>query len=112
MKGQNLRERFENLLAEYKISLAQLHKNTGVPLTTLKRIKNDLFANPTLSSLAPIADFFSITINQLVGIDPLPTDLPLGVYIEKRDTWTAVPLISWEQAISWPNCQNEISKPN
>ena len=42
----------------------------------------------------------------------MPTDLPLGVYIEKRDTWTAVPLISWEQAISWPNCQNEISKPN
>lgn len=101
--GKKLSETLTILLEEAKVTMAQLHKNTGVPLTTIKRLKNNGNANPTVNSLLPIADFFSISLNQLLGIDPLPHHRPIGVYAEKRGLWTAVPMISWQQVSQWPN---------
>lgn len=101
--GKNLRDTFIKLLNETKVSLHQLSQNIDTPISTLKRIKSDSNANPTINSLLPIANFFSVSLNQLLGIEPLPTDRTVGVYMEKRELWTRVPIITWQQAVLWPN---------
>ena len=99
----NIAAVIKKLLSRHKLSLVELHKRTGVPLTTLKRIKNNPAANPTISSLLPLADFFTISVSQLLGIYPLPDDTHIGAKQEKRDLWRNVPILSWEQASTWQN---------
>jgi SOS-response transcriptional repressor LexA len=102
MLTEKLGSSIEKLMGLHHINMHQLHKNTGVPLTTINRIINDKNVNPTITSLIPIADFFGITLNQLMGIDPLDSDLLVGIYARKRDLWTDVPIVTWEQAAEWP----------
>jgi SOS-response transcriptional repressor LexA len=97
-----LRDNLIKLMRRCRVKVSELHKTTGVPLTTLKRMKNDVNSNPTLSSIIPVANFFGLTIDQLVGIVPLPSDKLLGTYQEKRGYWINVPIIQWEEVIDWP----------
>lgn len=100
-KESALYTNINRLLSECKITMAELHRQTQVPISTIKRICNDEKANPTISSLLPIADFFSITINQLIGVDSLPKDYIIGAYFKKRRDWISIPILTWEQAINW-----------
>jgi SOS-response transcriptional repressor LexA len=93
-----------------RISMTQLHRNTGVPIPTIQRLRNDPAANPTISSLKPIADFFSLTVNQLIGDEPLPTNYVAGSYKDNQLNWIELPIISWEEVIKWP--QVNIEKRN
>jgi transcriptional regulator with XRE-family HTH domain len=99
--NEKLIENLNKLLEEHKISINQLHKNTGIPVTTIKRIKYDKDANPTISSLLPIAEFFSVSLNQLIGLEDLPEKDHLGVYVEKQELWTKVPVIQWGDIINF-----------
>lgn len=102
MLTDKLSSSIEKLMELHGVNMNQLHKNTGVPLTTINRLINDNNVNPTITSLIPIADFFEVTLNQLMGIDPLDSDLLVGKYAKKRGLWTDVPIITWEQASEWP----------
>lgn len=99
---QKLGSSIERLMELHHVNMNQLHKNTGVPLTTINRIINDESVNPTITSLIPIADYFGVTLNQLMGIDPLDSDILVGKYARKRDLWTDVPIINWEDTAEWP----------
>lgn len=98
-----LRDNLIKLMRRCRVKVSELHKTTGVPLTTLKRMKNDTNSNPTLSSIIPVANFFGLTVDQLVGIVPLPSDKLLGSYQEKKGYWTNVPIIQWEEVSDWPH---------
>jgi SOS-response transcriptional repressor LexA len=98
----SLRDNLNHLMKEAHITMSQLHRNTDVPIPTIQRMRNDYDANPTISSLKPIADFFNITVSQLIGDEPLPHRLIVGGYRENRQQWITIPLISWEEAITWP----------
>lgn len=102
MYENKLRDNLIKLMRRCRVKVSELHKSTGVPLTTLKRMKNDTNSNPTLSSIIPVANFFGLTVDQLVGIVPLPSDKLLGSYQEKRGYWTNIPIIQWEEVIDWP----------
>ena len=93
-----------------QVSITQLHKNTGVPITSIQRMRSDPTANPTIASLKPIADFFNISINQLIGEDPLTENEFAGVYIENKIEWASIPLITWKQVVSWPNNYDKAKK--
>jgi len=82
-----------------KVSMSQLHRNTGVPIANIQRMLHDPDVNPTISSIKPIADFFNLTVNQLIGDEPLSIDK--NSYIEKVESWVKIPIISWEQATRW-----------
>lgn len=99
----SLKEILSYLLEENKLSIVQLSKNTGVPVTTIKRIKYSKDSNPTINSLLPIANFFSLTVNQLIGLELLPEERPFGVYQENKELWAKVPLITWESIADWPD---------
>lgn len=62
-----LNERLSGLMKDRAVSLTMLHRGTGVPLPTLKRLQSDPAANPTIGILLPVARFFGVTVDQLVG---------------------------------------------
>lgn len=59
------------LMQAYNMDESSLAKACNISLASLSRIKNNPSSNPTISTLRPIADFFNITIDQLLGFSPL-----------------------------------------
>ena len=53
----------------------------------------------SLTTLLPIASFFGISINQLVGLEPIPADTQ--GYLEQKMHWLKVPIITWQETIHW-----------
>ena len=105
-------ENLIKLMALTKISRHELHRQTGVPTSTIQRMCVEEKPNPTISTLKPIAKFFNITLNQLIGDSPLPNDARIGMTFQKQETWHNIPVITWQEAIKWPNGDIDIlSKP-
>lgn len=87
-----LSNRLEHLIKTRGINTQQLHRYTGIPLSTLKRLRLNKQNNPTLASLIPIAKFFSVSIDQLIGINPLESNNSPYKSIK-------IPIIDWENAL-------------
>lgn len=94
------------LMTNCGVNINQLSRNTGLSNTTIKRICIDPDCNPTLSSVTKIAEFFSITPNQLIGIEPLTTDQQ--TYQPNLSSWTNIPILELNQTINWPSNIEEI----
>ncbi|MBP9722452.1 MAG: helix-turn-helix transcriptional regulator [Gammaproteobacteria bacterium] len=58
-----------------QIDESTLAKACNISLASLSRIKNNPDSNPTISTLRPLADFFNITIDQLLGYSPLDNNI-------------------------------------
>jgi transcriptional regulator with XRE-family HTH domain len=60
------------LMESCGIDATQLSQQTGLPASTISRLRsNATECSPNLSSLIPIANYFSITISQLIGEEPI-----------------------------------------
>lgn len=55
------------LMKASNINANELARKTGLPASTIKKIRNNDNPNPTLSTLLPIAKCFKITLSQLIG---------------------------------------------
>ena len=60
------------LMTECDIDDAKLSREVSIPASTISRMRLNPDANPTASTLRPIAKFFSVSISQLLGDEPLP----------------------------------------
>lgn len=89
------------LMEECDIDDAQLSRETGVPASTISRIRLNSNANPTASTLRPISKYFSISINQLLGDEPLPTNRLPGTHNPTYYTTARMPIIEWYWIESW-----------
>lgn len=93
------------LMEQHQLDDAHLSTLTGIPAPTIARLRNNPNANPTASSLRPIAKFFNISISQLLGDEPLTakthTPTPSSRY---------VPVIEWSQVKRWKTEHNELAK--
>lgn len=98
-----LNNTLEFLIKKWGININQLHKHTGIPLSTLKRLKLNKENNPTLASLAPIANYFSVSLDQLTGREALPKK---G---NKHSDTLTVPLIHWEDILNTPKNRNYLA---
>ncbi len=95
------------LMTETHISADELGRRTGLPASTIKKIRNHSNPNPTLTTLIPLAEFFAITLDQLIGNEPLPTIRIKGHYQKNPATMHSIPLLTWEETIEWPNTHNQ-----
>jgi transcriptional regulator with XRE-family HTH domain len=60
------------LMESCGIDATQLSQQTGLPASTISRLRSSTTeCSPNLSSLIPIADYFSVTISQLIGEEPI-----------------------------------------
>jgi SOS-response transcriptional repressor LexA len=89
------------LMEEMRISADELGRRTQIPPSTIKKIRNRYNPNPTLTTLLPLAKFFSISLSQLVGDEPLPATRIQGQYSVNQETLHRVPVFSW-QGITQP----------
>lgn len=65
-------EIISDLMESCEIDASELSQQTGLPCSTISRLRsNNTKCSPNLSSLIPIADFFCITISQLIGEEPI-----------------------------------------
>lgn len=86
------------LMANKGLRITELARHVNLPQPTIHRIATGTIANPHLSSLKPIADFFSITVDQLKGLEPIPD----------FDQVLKVPLLDWSEVIRWRDNKADI----
>lgn len=98
-----LNNTLEYLIKKWGININQLHKHTGIPLSTLKRLRLNKENNPTLASLAPIANYFSISLDQLTGREALPKKN------NKQIDGLTIPLVHWKDILNIPKNRNHLA---
>ena len=92
MKNTRIAQILNRLMAEKKIRATELARRINLPQPTVHRIATGACEHPHISSLAPIAHFFSISVEQLKGHEPIPW----------LDRASKVPLLTWEDVLHWP----------
>lgn len=92
MKNTKIAQVLCRLMAEKKLRVAELARRVNLPQPTVHRIATGLCEHPHHSSLEPIAEYFSISVEQLKGHEPIQT----------IDKYTKVALIDWEDLLQWP----------
>ena len=91
----------KRLMVECDIDDIRLANATGVPFTTIARMRSNPKANPTASSLRPLAKYFGISISQLLGDEPLAPERLIKATLEKMIAPTRVPVIPWSKITNW-----------
>jgi transcriptional regulator with XRE-family HTH domain len=86
------------------MSVSDLAKATGLPQPTLYQLYTGVTGNPRKKTLAALADYFSITVNQLLGEDTLPTYLPEKIKAQLE--LNTAPLLTWDDLPHWPDTLN------
>lgn len=100
-ESHGLRDILSFLMDECDIDDATLSRETGVPASSISRMRLNAEANPTASTLRPIAKFFSVSISQLLGDEPLPEDRLPGTHNPVGFTSLRMPVIDWTCIIDW-----------
>lgn len=95
------------LMGEMGISESELARRTGVGQPVVHRIASGETDNPKAATLSPLANFFAISISQLIGDEPLPKGRIPGTYNPGIHGWKQIPLLGWEQSLEWPNLKNQ-----
>jgi SOS-response transcriptional repressor LexA len=101
--SEKLKNNLISLMTEVHISAEELSRRTNLPASTIKKIRNNDDPNPTLSTLIPLAQYFSLSVSQLIGDEPLPASRVKGSYKPITKALSQIPLISWENALLWPS---------
>lgn len=87
-------------------SVSELARLTGIPQPTIHHILTGSTKNPRKKALEELSRFFSISIEQLIGQEPLPTIIPDGV---KKDLQiSAIPIVEWNVLTNWPASKADI----
>ena len=92
MITKQLSDNLNILMAKARLNSSELARLTGLPATTIKRIRNNEQANPTVATLLPIAKHFSVTITDLLGFE-FAESLE-GAYTVQSSANT-IPVLSW-----------------
>jgi transcriptional regulator with XRE-family HTH domain len=74
----NLTNVLTHLMSKNKISSSELARQTGVAQPVIYRLMSGGTENPQILTLKPIADYFSLSIDQLMGYKPLTITEPLN----------------------------------
>ncbi|MCW5589649.1 MAG: helix-turn-helix transcriptional regulator [Legionellales bacterium] len=89
------------LVTHGNLSISDLAKTTGIPQPTLHHLLAGKTRRPRKNLVKTLANFFSITPEQLLGEHPIPLIIPEK--IKEMYKITAVPFITWEVLSNWPN---------
>ncbi len=89
----------KRLLFDKGMKPVDLAREVNIPPPTIHRLVTGKSTRPYKSSLKPIADYFSISVDELVGEKPLinnQVSLTENKNIQKFNKSINIPIISWE----------------
>jgi SOS-response transcriptional repressor LexA len=101
MNENGLSKTLSRLLFEKNIRPTELARLTNVPQPTIQRIVAGTTSRPHVSSLEPIANFFSISVDQLKGLQPISW---LQAEADSSPGLKNVPILNWSQISQWLDC--------
>lgn len=93
--GDNLRQ----LILREKLNVTELARLTNTLQPVLHRMVNGETANPRIDTLLPLAKYFNISIDQLVGAAPLPANQTSNVEVNAIQP-RYVKLLNWSTLLS------------
>jgi transcriptional regulator with XRE-family HTH domain len=91
-------ENISRFMEVHGIDATELARYTGLPTSTISRLRsNPTDCSPNLSSLMPIAEFFHLTISQLIGEDQInPEHYEITLH-QSRQQKISIPLLQAEE---------------
>lgn len=98
------------LMDEQALTTSELARRTGIGQPVVYRILSSETGDPKVSTLSAIANYFAVSISQLIGDEPLPKNRVPGTHAAAKFGWNNVPLLSWEEAIAWPTNKDTFSE--
>lgn len=105
MKRTKLAAVLKILLHEKNLSESELARRTGVGQPVIHRMASGETDNPKIDTLRPIAKFFSLSLDQLIGDQPLPS----FIEVQSSHRINHIPLLSLTEATLWPAQKSKIS---
>ncbi|CAM4391588.1 MAG: putative HTH-type transcriptional regulator [Legionellaceae bacterium] len=98
MNTLDLSKIFNFLVKRNNLSLTELAEKIHVPRTTLSHIATGNTVDPRVSTVKAIADYFSISIDQLLGTQPLYLDEQQNTIASKYE---AIPILTLDKVNKW-----------
>lgn len=108
--GFGLSTILQTLMKDVKINESELARKTSTGQPVVHRIRRGRTTNPTVGTLFPLAQYFGVTIGQLYGVEPLPAERIPGSYSINVKACQRIPLLDWQQVLTWPNLSNTSTK--
>lgn len=87
------------LMQEQDVTESELSRRTGIGQPVIHRVLNGETDNPKVATLSPIANYFAISISQLIGDETLPKNRISGTFNLSSYGWTTLPLLNWEKVV-------------
>ncbi len=100
-----LSEILSRLMFQRRIRTTELARQVNIPQPTLSRIVSGVTTNPHQAALEVLANFFSLTVDQLKGQQPIPW---LNQQNVETSGWIQIPLLTWKEATRWTKNKNEM----
>jgi transcriptional regulator with XRE-family HTH domain len=93
------------------IDATKLSQMTNLPASTISRLRSSTTeSSPNLSSLVPIADFFRVTLSQLIGEEPINYS-SYAAFKPTKVTKLPIPVLNAENISEFLNSQSLITVP-
>ena len=89
----HLSKNLNHLMQYHNSSVIKLSQATGIPASTIKKLRNGENINPTLTTLIPITEHFNISLDKLISELCVIEDHTLPLVHHKT-----FPIVSWEDA--------------
>lgn len=99
MKTESWSERLKILIKNKGLSTIDLAKKTGLSQPTISRLLSGATPDPRVYTLLPLANYFGITIDQLLGQEPMGPVEAENDY--KSNAVSHIPILDWEQIEEW-----------
>lgn len=105
----NISKTLKQLMAEHKLNTMELARRTGIGQPVIYRLISGETDNPKIITLCSLADYFGISVNQLIGEAPLPNKS--GKEQQKVTKHLAeIPLVNWDEVLDWRTKHNKKRK--
>lgn len=107
MSEKSLSKILSKLMFEKNIRTTELARQINVPQPTLHRLISGKCKRPHQATLQPIANYFGMSVAQLIGQEPISS---IHEPIIEHPKINRITVIQWKDAANWPHLKDDPPK--
>lgn len=96
MNNPSISDILSELIQHKNLTVSELARRIRVPQPTIQRIVSGLHARPHKKTLIAISEYFEISIDQLIGLQPITW------LSDVKNRVRMIPLLTSKQVLNWP----------